>query len=210
MKKRRRFGVLIASENRLFRDCLADRIAREKRFEVEGVSGASELLEQVKRVSPDLLLFDADGLGPMPESLLPRLRQYRGDLRILALGMDAGDQAVARALRYGASGLIGKDESVERVFHAMEAVASGETWAGRKATARALTGMAEQKRRTSVPLTPRERQLLSLLAGGYRNKELASLLEIKEQTVKIHLHSLFKKLNVSTRVEAVLKAVEQE
>ncbi len=209
MRKQRPFGVLIASENRIFRDCLADRIAREKPFHVGGVSGAAELLTELKRIKPDLLLFDTDALGPMPESLLPRVRQSGPDVRILALGMRAGEQEVARVLRYGASGLIGKNESLEKFFRAMKAVASGETWAGRKATARALMGLAEERRRTSASLTPRERQLLSLLSDGYRNKELASLLKIKEQTVKIHLHSLFKKLNVSTRVEAVLKAVQQ-
>ncbi len=54
----------------------------------------------------------------------------------------------------------------------------------------------------------RERQILGLLGDGYRNKELASILKIKEQTVKIHLHSLFRKLNVRTRVEAALKAAD--
>ncbi len=212
MKKKRRVGVFIASENRLFRESLADRIAREQRFRVMGcVSGTTELLAQLKRLKLDLLLFDMDALGPVPESLLTRLQYTWPDLHILALAAQANDQEVARALRYGAAGLIGKNESLAKFLHAMEAVASGETWAGRKATARALAGLARDKRQSSPSsLTPRERQVFSLLKDGYRNKELASLLKVKEQTVKIHLHSLFRKLNVRTRVEAALKAAEQE
>lgn len=208
MRRARRVAVLIASNNRLFRECLADRIERERRFTVGGVADAADLAAQLKRVKPDLLLFDADALGPLPEELLLRLRQNGQELKILVLASEADDRAVSRALRYGAGGLIGKGETVGMVFRAMQAVASGETWAGRKAIARALKSFADEKRRTSASLTPRERQLLSLLAGGYRNKELASLIKVKEQTVKIHLHNLFRKLNVGSRVEAVLKAAD--
>lgn len=210
MKRLRPLSVLIASENRLFRECLADRITREKRFRVEGLADASDLGAVVKKLRPDILLFDADALGPMPEELLLRLRQNGTMPRILFLAEDADDRAVTRALRFGAGGLVGKAESVATVFRAMEAVVSGETWAGRKAIARALEALADSKRKSSASLTPRERQLLSLLPAGYRNKELASLIKVKEQTIKIHLHNLFRKLNVGTRVEAVLKAAEHQ
>jgi two-component system, NarL family, nitrate/nitrite response regulator NarL len=210
VKRLRPLGVLIASENRLFRECLADRITREKKFRVDGLTDASDLGAVVKKLRPDILLFDADALGPMPEELLLRLRQNGAMPRILFLAEDADDRAVTRALRFGAGGLVGKAESVATMFRAMEAVVSGETWAGRKAIARALEALADSKRKSSASLTPRERQLLSLLPAGYRNKELASLIKVKEQTIKIHLHNLFRKLNVGTRVEAVLKAAEHQ
>jgi DNA-binding NarL/FixJ family response regulator len=125
------------------------------------------------------------------------------------MARQVSDPWVARALRFGAAGLVGKNESVTTLLQAMEAVASGETWAGRRAIAQALSGLVKERRRSASPLTSRERQLLSLLGEGYRNKELATLLKIKEHTVKIHLHSLFRKLNVRTRVEAALKAATQ-
>jgi DNA-binding NarL/FixJ family response regulator len=154
------------------------------------------------------VLFDSDGLGPMPGGLLLETKRSMPGVRILAITAVADDRAVADGLRHGAGGVIGRTESAAELVRAMAAVASGETWAGRKAIARALQWVAEN-RRSSMTLTPRERQLLSLLAGGYRNKELASMIRVKEQTVKIHLHNLFRKLNVRTRVEAVLKAAGQ-
>ena len=204
-----RVEVLIASENRLFRECLADRIARDRRFRVQEAVSTVQLPPRLKRERPGLLLVDADSLGPVPESLLSRLRSDWPELRVLAMAAQVSDPWVARALRYGAAGLVGKNESVATLLQAMDAVASGETWAGRRAIAQALSGLVRERRRSTSPLTSRERQLLSLLGEGYRNKELATLLKIKEHTVKIHLHSLFRKLNVRTRVEAALKAATQ-
>jgi DNA-binding NarL/FixJ family response regulator len=209
VKPRRRTTVLVASENGLFRECLNDRIGRDNRFRVVPMASAADLLSQVKACRPELLLFDADDLGAAPESLLLRLRSLRPQLRVLALISSVKDLSVARILRYGASGTISKEESVSTLLRAMAAVASGETWAPPKAIAQALSNLVEERRRVSTSaLTMRERQLLSLLGEGYRNKELATLLRIKEQTVKIHLHSLFRKLNVRTRVEAALQAAQ--
>jgi DNA-binding NarL/FixJ family response regulator len=207
MKNRRRITVLIGSENRLFRECLADRIARDGRFRPVGTASGLDLLAQIRTLHPEMLLFDLDELGAAPESLLARIRSLRPAPRVLALLARGHDASFARILRYGAAGAVAKDESVGRMLRAMLAVASGETWAPSKAIAQALSNLVEDTRQfTSSTLTLREQQLLSLLGEGYRNKELAALLRIKEQTVKIHLHSLFRKLNVRTRVEAALKA----
>jgi len=209
VKPRRRITVLVASENSLFRECLNDRIGRDNRFRVVPMASTADLLSQVKTCRPELVLFDADDLGATPESLLLRLRSVRPQLRVLALISNGRDLSAARILRYGASGTISKEESVSTLLKAMAAVAAGETWAPPKAIAQALSNLVEERRRDSTSaLTMRERQLLSLLGEGYRNKELAALLRIKEQTVKIHLHSLFRKLNVRTRVEAALQAAQ--
>ena len=169
---------------------------------------ASELQSEIKRSRPEVVLFDFDGLGSVPEGLLARLRARWPDLKILVLAAHADEDAVTRALRYGAAGVLAKGEGLSRLLLALESVMSGQTWAGRQAIARALTGLQRRRSHAGPSLTPREQQLLTLLGDGYRNKELASLLRIKEQTVKVHLHSLFRKLNVRTRVEAALRASE--
>lgn len=200
--------VMIASENTLLRECLAERIGAEPGFQVSsaGAADAKRLTAQLKRESPDVLLLDAESLGVTPHGLLVRLRSRWPRLKILTLTSRADELATARALRSGALGVLSKTEGVSTLFRALTAVASGESWAGREAMARALTGF--HARPSPRALTPRERQLLGLLGDGYRNKELASILKIKEQTVKVHLHSLFRKLNVRTRVEAALRASE--
>ncbi|HEY6930081.1 MAG TPA: response regulator transcription factor [Thermoanaerobaculia bacterium] len=209
MKPRRRAAIplIVASDNRLFRECLAERIARDRRFRVVGSASAEELPTQIRRTRAELLLFDRDDLGAASESLLVRLRSQHPALRILVLAADTRDASAARILRYGASGVVSKKETVAGLFRALAAVGAGETWAPSRAVAQALSHILfERKRGASAALTARERQILALLGEGYRNKELAALLAIKEQTVKIHLHSVFRKLRVRSRVEAALKA----
>jgi len=201
--------VLIASENAILRELLRDWMQQAASVEVIGFAPkASELQSEIKRSRPEVVLFDFDGLGSVPEGLLARLRARWPDLKILVLAAHADEDAVTRALRYGAAGVLAKGEGLSRLLLALESVMSGQTWAGRQAIARALTGLQRRRSHAGPSLTPREQQLLTLLGDGYRNKELASLLRIKEQTVKVHLHSLFRKLNVRTRVEAALRASE--
>lgn len=206
MKSERRVVLLIASEDRLFRECLGHRLGEEAGFEVGGLVDAGSALARAGELKPDVLLLDMDSLGSVPESLLHQIRRSHPDVAILAMETLDTEQAVARLLRAGVAGFVSKRDPVRMLLLAVEAVASGETWAPRRATARALSGLAQEQRGATVRLTPRESQLLSLLSGGYRNKELASLLGIREQTVKMHLYRLFQKLRVKSRMEAVLAA----
>jgi DNA-binding NarL/FixJ family response regulator len=202
----KRVVLLIASDDRLFRECLGHRFGEETGFEVRGFADAGSVLARAREVNPGVLLLDMDSLGTLPESLLQRIRSARPDIAILAMATIDTEHAVARLLRAGVSGFVAKRESVQMLLRAVSAVASGETWAPRRATARALSGLAEDQRDAAVRLTPRESELLSLLPGGYRNKELARMLGIKEQTVKMHLYRLFQKLHVKSRMAAVLAA----
>ena len=209
MTEERAATVLLASENTLFRECLAACLERSGSFQVAGeVVSASELLPQLKRRKPDVLVFDADALGPLPESLLRQIRTRSAGLKILVLASRADEHTVARTLLSGANGVLARGEGLTNFEKALNRVVAGQAWAGREAISKALIGIPIHSRPGSPGLTPRERQLLALLGDGYRNKELATMLRIKEHTVKIHLHSLFRKLNVRTRVEAALKAAE--
>lgn len=204
-----RTSILLATENALFAECLEERLARDAVFTIVGrVSGGAELFAALRNRQPDALLFDLDGMGALPEDLLARLRQRWPQLKILVLAPRADDHAVGRVLRQGANGVLGRSEGIRQLLDALGAVVAGQPWARRQAIARALEAFPRQAAVRRPNLTPRERQLLGLLGDGYRNKELASMLKIKEQTVKIHLHSLFRKLNVRSRVEAALKATE--
>jgi len=202
----------IASENALLSECLASETAGLGAFRVgRQARSETELFVLLQKERPDILLFDAETMGSVPEALVARVRARCPETRILVLSPRADDNAVGRVLRYGALGVIGRGEGLGDLARALQAVAAGQIWARRPAIARALLSLQSGAAPPAEPpksLTPRERQLLGLLADGYRNKELAAMLRIKEQTVKIHLHSLFRKLNVRTRVEAALKAAD--
>ena len=201
--------VIIASSNRMFAECLKDRLSAEKTFRVTSVvASPSEIRGRKHDTRPDILLFDTDAFGGIPESLVGRLQTQAPSIRTLVLIPRPNDHFEARLLRNGAAGVLARTEPLTTLFRAIDVVVSGHTWADRQSIGRALTGLQRTAHRTRSSLTPREEQLLGLLGDGYRNKEIASLLHIKEQTVKVHLHSLFRKLNVRTRVEAALKAAE--
>ena len=206
MKGEKRVVLLVASEDRLFRESLGHRLGNEKGLEVGGLVDSGSVLTRAGELKPDVLLLDMDSLGSVPESLLHQIRRTLPNLAILAMESRDTEHAVARLLRAGVAGFVSKREPVERLVRALKAVASGETWAPRRATARALAGLAQEQRGAAVRLTPREGELLGLLSGGYRNKELASMLGIKEQTVKMHLYRLYQKLQVKSRMAAVLAA----
>ncbi len=206
MKRETGVLLLIVSEDRLFRESLGHRLGAESGLVVGGLVDARSALPALEEVRPAVVLLDMDSLGAAPESLLHQIRRKRPEVAIVAMETLDSEQAVARLLRAGVAGFVGKREPLERLLRAVTAVACGETWAPRRATAKALAGLAEEQRGAAVRLTPREGELLGLLSGGYRNKELASMLGIKEQTVKMHLYRLFQKLQVKSRMEAVLAA----
>jgi DNA-binding NarL/FixJ family response regulator len=203
-RKAGRVVLLVASEDRLFRESLGYRLAKEPGFEIGGLADAEGVPGRTDDVRPGVLLLDLDSMGPTPENLLQKIRRSHADIPILAMAALDTEHAVARLLRAGVAGFVAKRESVETLVRALRSVASGQTWAPRRATARALSGLDSGRRGAAARLTPREAELLSLLAGGYRNKELASMLGIKEQTVKMHLYRVYQKLDVSSRMAAVL------
>jgi DNA-binding NarL/FixJ family response regulator len=208
LKRARRILLLIVSEDRLFRESLEFRLNAARDLRVGGATGCDKVSAQIRDVGPDLILLDLDALGPMPESLLQEIRRSHPGIPVLAVATLDSEAGVAHLLRAGVVGFVSKREPVSILLRAIASVAAGETWAPRRATAAALTGLAQDQRFTAATLTPRERELLSLLSGGYRNKELAAMLRIKEQTVKMHLHRLFQKLHVKSRVAAVLHATQ--
>jgi DNA-binding NarL/FixJ family response regulator len=203
-KKNARVVLVVASEDRLFRECLGHRLSQERGFEVGALADAQSVLARTAELHPRVLVLDLDALGATPESLLQKIRRTYAGTPILAMATPGGEHAVSRLLRAGVAGFVAKSEPVATLVRALEAVASGETWAPRRATARALSGLEPERRGAGTRLTPREAELLALLSGGYRNKELASMLGIKEQTVKMHLYRVYQKLQVKSRMEAVL------
>jgi DNA-binding NarL/FixJ family response regulator len=197
---------LIVSEDRLFRESLEFRLNAARELRVSGATGCETASALIRDVGPDLILLDLDALGSMPESELQQIRRSHPGIPVLAIATLDSEAGVAHLLRAGIAGFVSKREAVSILLRAIASVVAGETWAPRRATAAALAGLAQDHRPAEATLTPRERELLSLLSGGYRNKELAAMLRIKEQTVKMHLHRLFQKLHVKSRVAAVLHA----
>lgn len=195
--------LAIATQPALLRDLLSRLLKQEPDIEVVGEAHDEDhIVEVIKETSPALLLFDYEALGPNSESIIGRLRRLAPRIRILVIATRSADENVDRALRAGASGLVGKQLDFETVLRAVRAVAGGEIWANRRAqalTLEHLTNFAAGASERETQLTKREQQIVDGVARGLRNKEIARQLNISEKTVKSHLNNIFQKLGLAGR-----------
>ena len=180
----------------------------------EAASGRAAL-QVVAQTRPDVLLLDmrmpeGDGLHVVTE--LAR----RGELpATLILTTFDDDAAAIEVVRAGARGFLLKDVTLERLVAAVRALAAGETLIQPALTARAEQMLAAARTPAAAapaaaePMTPREREVLRLLAAGYSNREIARALFIAEGTVKNHVSNILTKMAVRDRTRAVLKAAER-
>ncbi len=193
--------VLIADDHQVTRQGV--KLLLEATGEIVVVAEANdgvEALMLVERHSPDVALFDLN----MPHldgiETLRRLRETRPELPVVIFTSFPTDETVRDALRAGAKGYLKKDAASSEIVAAIRAAFQGETMLGQDAALR-LAAIADRGRED--PLSERALEVLQLLAQGARNKEIAAKLFISERTVEYHLSTLFSRLNVSNRTEAV-------
>lgn len=174
---------------------------------VEG-STIRENLDEIKRSLADTLIVDLCGRWDVDG--LSELNRLAG-VRILVLMDDLESDACVRALRLGAWGCLSTKQSPLVFQKTLIAVARGERWLPELAANRIIEGFLEKA--TPVPTTadklmPGEWEVLRLLASGFRNKEISDFLSISEETAKSHIRSIYRKLNIRGRREAILRYFE--
>jgi DNA-binding NarL/FixJ family response regulator len=190
--------VLTADDHAVVRTGLATMIATEPDLELVGqASNGREAVEMYAALRPDVVLMDLR----MPEldgvAATRAIRHGDPDARVLALTMYDGDVDIHRALTAGAVGYLLKDSSAEELIAALRNAAAGQ----RTLPAAVARALAEHTPRAD--LTPRELEVLRLVAKGLENTEVASVIGCAPGTIKIHLQHIFAKLGTSDRTEAV-------
>ena len=156
------------------------------------------LVSECKKAKPDLLILQVS-----PEvniRMLDTLRRSIPDCRIVLLVRELSLCLAAQAVNIGVAGILRRSMSLELVEKCLLRVAVGETWFEKDLIVKLLSAK-------TVSLTPRERQLVSLLAQGLCNKEIGNILDLKEGTVKVYLSKLYKKAGVSDRLELALVGI---
>ncbi|MBS1814996.1 MAG: response regulator transcription factor [Acidobacteria bacterium] len=184
------------------------------------VAGLHELIGGTADVhhitAPELLRspdFDIAVLDEPSEDLLlatiTTLRRARSSLRIIALGANADPEVIQRVIASGAKGYLNYTATAQEVQMCITVVMDGSVWAPRKVLARLLDKAGPEPRRHSEPyFTPREREVLNLLAEGNSNREIGDALGIDIATVKAHVSRLMRKVGVDNRVALTLKTLE--
>ena len=197
--------ILIAEDHAVVRDGLASVLEFERDMKVAGqAKNGKEAVARFRELKPDIVLMDL----AMPEmdgvQAITAIREEFTEARILVLTTYDGDENVFRALESGAKGYLLKDCSTADLLAAIRKVHSGGTHVSERAAAQ----LAERTMK-GASLSPREIEVLKLIADGKSSKEIASLLFISEGTVKTHVISIHEKLGVTGRTESVVTAIKR-
>jgi DNA-binding NarL/FixJ family response regulator len=162
---------------------------------------------------PDLLLLNIAMLDMDTIGVLPSIRRKSPDTKVLLFSRSLDEFDIFESLKMGAKGYVSLNISPSDLIKAIKTVYKGELWISRKQIAGffeteiVTEGGQAEFRKTKEVLTPREEETLRCLTTGRSNKEIAETLFISEKTVKCHLNSIFKKLNVTRRIDATLYAI---
>jgi len=208
--------VLLCDDQSLVRDGFRLILSTQDDIDVVGEAGDGvEAVDLAKRLLPRVVLMDVrmpvmDGI-----EATRRIVASGVETRVLVLTTFDLDEYVYEALRAGASGFMLKDVTAQQLVDAVRVVAAGEALLAPSVTRRLLERFAgtlpaadDGLVKAVASLTDREREILILLASGFSNAELAKHLYLSEPTVKTHLSSIFRKLGVRDRVQAVIAAYE--
>jgi DNA-binding NarL/FixJ family response regulator len=212
--------VVIADDHPIVRDGLKKLLSLEDDIDVVGaVSDGRELVERIDELKPDVILLDLrmpnlDGLGAMQT-----LQHTGSKARVIILTASEDKNEFVQAMKLGCSGIVLKQTASDLIVKSIRKVHAGEIWLDSHTTAAVMRQFAAPvesspsasagKSRERSPLSAREREIVALVAQGYKNKEMAEKMFISEQTVKNHLHNIFDKLGVSDRLELALYAIHK-
>jgi len=198
--------VLIADDHEIVRQGLRTLLELDPEFEVVGeAADGAEAVQAAGRVRPDVVLMDL----LMPEldgvSATQLIRRDLPDTEVVALTSVLEDAQIVAAIRAGAIGYLLKDTRADELQQAIKSAAAGQVQLSPKVAARLFKEIRTPETSPEV-LSPRESEVLRLLAGGLTNKEMAQRLEVGEKTVKTHVSRILGKLGVQSRTQAALYA----
>jgi DNA-binding NarL/FixJ family response regulator len=186
-------------------------------MEIAGEAGDGRaVVEMVQRVDPDVVLLDLRMPGLDGLSVLQQLQQSNRPTRVIVLTASDDENEFVQAMKLGCSGIVLKQTAPELIVKSIRKVYAGEIWLDSHTTAAVMRQFAAPA--ADVPATPgrgqersplsrREVEIVNLVAQGLKNKEMGEKMCISEQTVKNHLHNIFRKLGVCDRLELALYAV---
>jgi two-component system, NarL family, response regulator LiaR len=198
--------ILLVDDHAVVRQGLKMFLGLDPDLEVVGeAENGEEAIRLTRDLNPDVILMDL--LMPIMNGIdaITHIRRDFPDTEVIALTSVLEDEAVMKAMRAGAIGYLLKDTQAEELRRSIKAAAAGQVQLSPQAAARLMREVQEPN--SPEKLTERETDVLRLLALGRANKEIALELNIGEKTVKTHVSSILRKLNVPSRTQAALYAV---
>src|ERR1035441_7944328 len=213
--------IVVADDHPIFRDGLCKLLGLEEDFEVVAqAQDGRQVLDVLQQYSPDILLLDLKMPGLDGLATLQRLQAVKNKTRVIVLTASDDKNEFVQAMKLGTSGIVLKQTATELLIKSIRKVHAGEIWLDSHTTQAVIRQFvaneeppqtppptSQVRDRERSPLSQREREIVALVAQGFKNKEMAEKMFISEQTVKNHLHNIFDKLGVSDRLELALYAI---
>lgn len=196
--------VFLAEDHSLVREGLASLLEKTGEFDVVGQCGDGlEVVEQVEQTRPDVLVLDCQMPGLNGADICHELKQERSAVVILMLSMHADEDVIIRALEYGARGYLLKESAGTDLVEALNTVLAGMIYLGPGIDKSILAKLHKPRTDAYDTLTPRERQILQLIAESMTNPMIARKLELSVKTVDTHRMRLMKKLDIHDQTTLV-------
>lgn len=206
--------VLLADDHKIFREGLRSILEKEKDMEVlDEASNGTEVIEKIAKLAVDVLVLDIDIGTPNGIEITEAVSNSHPDVKILILSMMGLHDFVIQALEKGAIGFLLKNTGKDEVLTAIRSVAKGDSYFSREVSAILIEQLNNpvlaRKKNSDIPISPREIEVLKLIAQEYSNSEIAEKLYISIRTVDTHRRNLLEKLGVKNTAGLVKFAIQK-
>lgn len=199
--------VVIADDHPLIRQGLVSTVSEEQDLQVVAQAGDGDsAIESCTEHTPDVLVLDIGMPGPSPSETVRSVQQSSPQTKIVILTAYDDDAYIRQLMKLGISGYLLKDEGIENVVRAIRSVHDGATWFSQSITEKFVRWQYGEQSSQLNELTEREREVLDCISQGLDNAQIAAQLELAEQTVRNYASSVYEKLNVNSRAQAVIWA----
>ncbi len=202
--------ILIADDHSIVREGLKQLLELEPDFEVVGqASNGMETIQKVKELDPDVLLLDINMPVMNGIKALRKLKEDGIKSRVVVLTIHEDREYLLETMQIGATGYILKDSDSASLYKAIRDANCGQSYIQPKLAAELVKEFNKPKQikdKSENELTQREYEVLTLIAEGFNNKDIADTLFISEKTVKNHVSNIFRKINVGDRTQAAIYA----
>ena len=217
-------ALLVVDDHTLFRRGLIALLSQDERFEVVGEAGdVGEALRVLAKIQPDLMLLDNHLPGVKGVDAIGAFKEASPELRILMLTVSEDEDDLSKALQNGADGYLLKTAESDQLCEALVKVHEGHSVISPAMLTKLVSGLRQPAGTSQPPnertpaatahplqeldkLSPREKDIFLLIAKSLSNKQIARDLDIAETTVKIHVQHIFKKMNLTSRVQIAIFA----
>lgn len=207
------YRIYLVDDHSIMREGLKHILTTRDDLEVIGESGdGRKALTEIDSLKPDLVLLDISLPSMSGVEIARELKKYNPETSILILSRHDNEEYVEQLLKTGIHGYVLKDDAGEDLLRAVDAIRKGETYLSSRITSRLMAGFTHNKKEEGQQsifqtLTPREREVLQLVAEGLSTEQIATQLRISPRTAKVHRQNIMKKLDLHKVADLVKYAI---